>query len=123
MIQSVNSSASSLDLTLSGSRSKSRSSLESGSGASGNSGGGGGGFVCSICGRTYKLKSSLRNHQKWECGKEPQFKCPFCIYKAKQKMHMARHMERMHREIDYSAIKTEMKSEVKDVGENSESAD
>ncbi|XP_056648391.1 longitudinals lacking protein, isoforms A/B/D/L-like isoform X6 [Diorhabda sublineata] len=70
-----------------------------------------GGFVCGDCGRTYKLKSSLRNHQKWECGKEPQFKCPFCVYKAKQKMHMARHMERMHRDVDYAAVKTEIKSE------------
>lgn len=66
------------------------------------------GFDCSICGRIYKLKSSLRNHQKWECGKEPQFKCPYCVYKAKQKMHMARHMERMHKEIDYSAVKAEL---------------
>lgn len=66
------------------------------------------GFDCSVCGRIYKLKSSLRNHQKWECGKEPQFKCPYCVYKAKQKMHMARHMERMHKEIDYSAVKAEL---------------
>ncbi|RZB39191.1 hypothetical protein BDFB_000084 [Asbolus verrucosus] len=66
------------------------------------------GFDCSVCGRIYKLKSSLRNHQKWECGKEPQFKCPYCVYKAKQKMHMARHMERMHREIDYSSVKAEI---------------
>lgn len=64
-----------------------------------------GGVECPDCGRGYKLKSSLRNHQKWECGKEPQFKCPYCIYRAKQKMHMARHMERVHKEIDYSAIK------------------
>lgn len=93
MIQSVN--RSSLDLSTS-SKSRNRSSLD------------GSGFDCSVCGRIYKLKSSLRNHQKWECGKEPQFKCPYCVYKAKQKMHMARHMERMHREIDYSTVKTEM---------------
>ncbi|XP_037035674.1 longitudinals lacking protein, isoforms A/B/D/L-like [Bradysia coprophila] len=55
-------------------------------------------YSCSDCGRMYKLKSSLRNHQKWECGKEPQFSCPFCVYKAKQKMHIGRHMERMHKE-------------------------
>lgn len=72
------------------------------------------GFVCNVCSRTYKLKSSLRNHQKWECGKEPQFKCPYCSYKAKQKMHMARHMERMHRVIDYTSVKTEIKTEPKD---------
>lgn len=57
-----------------------------------------GGFSCPDCGRLYKLKSSLRNHQKWECGKEPQFQCPYCVYRAKQKMHIGRHMERMHKE-------------------------
>lgn len=62
------------------------------------SGMGSGGFSCSDCGRLYKLKSSLRNHQKWECGKEPQFQCPYCVYRAKQKMHIGRHMERMHKE-------------------------
>ncbi|KAK3915524.1 Longitudinals lacking protein, isoforms A/B/D/L [Frankliniella fusca] len=53
---------------------------------------------CGQCGRRYKLKSSLRNHIKWECGKEPQFQCPFCSYRAKQKMHVVRHVERMHKE-------------------------
>ncbi|XP_023019675.1 longitudinals lacking isoform X4 [Leptinotarsa decemlineata] len=101
MLQSLNCSKS-LDLSFS-QKPRSKSSLD----------GSPGGFVCGDCGRTYKLKSSLRNHQKWECGKEPQFKCPYCVYKAKQKMHMARHMERMHREIDYSAIKNEIKSEIK----------
>ncbi|ALC40617.1 maker13 [Drosophila busckii] len=70
---------------------------------SNNSGNGSGvdngaGHPCPVCGRVYKLKSSLRNHQKWECGKEPQFQCPFCVYRAKQKMHIGRHMERMHKE-------------------------
>lgn len=60
--------------------------------------GGGDGFSCPDCGRLYKLKSSLRNHQKWECGKDPQFQCPYCVYRAKQKMHIGRHMERMHKE-------------------------
>lgn len=55
-------------------------------------------YTCNNCGRFYKLKSSLRNHQKWECGKEPQFSCPYCVYKAKQKMHINRHLERMHKE-------------------------
>lgn len=73
-----------------------------GSGPNGGLGGLGGGrgdYPCPECGRMYKLKSSLRNHQKWECGKEPQFQCPFCAYKAKQKMHIGRHLERMHKDI------------------------
>ncbi|CAH0547438.1 unnamed protein product [Brassicogethes aeneus] len=78
-----------------------------------------GSFACPNCGRVYKLKSSLRNHQKWECGKEPQFKCKYCSYKAKQKMHMARHMERMHRDIN---DKTEIKNE-NEFAAKSESSD
>ncbi|XP_025834630.1 longitudinals lacking protein, isoforms A/B/D/L isoform X4 [Agrilus planipennis] len=54
------------------------------------------GFDCFSCGRIYKLKSSLRNHQKWECGKEPRFKCPYCDYKGKQKVHIKRHVQKMH---------------------------
>ncbi|XP_030388087.1 longitudinals lacking protein, isoforms A/B/D/L isoform X4 [Scaptodrosophila lebanonensis] len=75
------------------------SNSNAGSGSSNNSGAdNGAGHPCPVCGRVYKLKSSLRNHQKWECGKEPQFQCPFCVYRAKQKMHIGRHMERMHKE-------------------------
>lgn len=63
------------------------------------------GYPCPDCGRFYKLKSSLRNHQKWECGKEPQFQCPFCPYKAKQKMHIGRHLERMHKDLSRVDLK------------------
>lgn len=145
-----------------------RSATNSNANTSSNSGSeqsSGGGYTCPApdCGRVYKLKSSLRNHQKWECGnnnnqsnnltwrifnwshilvpppkkmidlqnddhflgmnfwlnwnfllllgwnienesvfhvftgKAPQFQCPFCVYRAKQKMHIGRHMERMHK--------------------------
>lgn len=67
-------------------------------------------YACTDCWRTYKLKSSLRNHRKWECGIEPQFECLYCPYKAKQKMHMMRHMERMHsdNEVDPNLVNTIM---------------
>ncbi|KAL7736259.1 hypothetical protein ACLKA6_002934 [Drosophila palustris] len=83
-----------------GSLSVSLSSAAGGSSSSSNNNSvdNGAGHPCPVCGRVYKLKSSLRNHQKWECGKEPQFQCPFCVYRAKQKMHIGRHMERMHKE-------------------------
>lgn len=77
----------------------SNSILNSSSGSAGSNNDQSGGYTCPApdCGRVYKLKSSLRNHQKWECGKDPQFQCPFCVYRAKQKMHIGRHMERMHK--------------------------
>ncbi|KAF7993005.1 hypothetical protein HCN44_005786 [Aphidius gifuensis] len=60
------------------------------------------GFNCPTCGRVYKLKSSLRNHQKWECNREPAFACNYCAYRAKQKMHIARHMERFFARIGWT---------------------
>lgn len=77
------------------------------------------GYPCGDCGRIYKLKSSLRNHQKWECGKEPQFQCPLCVYRAKQKMHILRHMGRMHKgtkitEDEFSNIETEALQKMED---------
>lgn len=78
-------------------RSGSNATNTSGSGSSNDQSGGGYSCPAPDCGRVYKLKSSLRNHQKWECGKDPQFQCPFCVYRAKQKMHIGRHMERMHK--------------------------
>lgn len=54
-------------------------------------------YACGECGKTYKVKSSLSNHKKWECGKEPRFRCPYCDYKAKQKVHLVRHLRKLHK--------------------------
>ncbi|KAG8259320.1 hypothetical protein J6590_014789 [Homalodisca vitripennis] len=35
-------------------------------------------FSCECCGRVYRYKCDLRRHQRYECGKEPQFACPHC---------------------------------------------
>lgn len=52
-------------------------------------------FVCNKCGKAYKLKTSLYNHTKYDCGKSPTFFCRFCNYKAKYlhllKLHIFRH--------------------------------
>ncbi|KAF6197369.1 hypothetical protein GE061_020273 [Apolygus lucorum] len=37
-------------------------------------------FHCN-CGKIYKYRRSLSLHQKYECGKEPQFACRYCPYK------------------------------------------
>lgn len=49
-------------------------------------------FVCNNCGRSYKYKKGLTQHQRLECGKEPKFVCPFCPYKAKQKVALTSHV-------------------------------
>ncbi|XP_015516483.1 longitudinals lacking protein, isoforms F/I/K/T isoform X8 [Neodiprion virginianus] len=53
-------------------------------------------FACSKCGRCYMRKDSLQRHVQWECGKEPQFQCPFCSQRCKRKAHWLRHIRRQH---------------------------
>lgn len=53
-------------------------------------------YSCMRCGRSYKFLPSLRNHQKLECGMEPQFACPHCSYRAKRKHHLDSHMRTQH---------------------------
>lgn len=58
-----------------------------------------GNFPCDKCGRTYIRKDSLQRHLQWECGKEPQFQCPFCPQKCKRKAHQIRHIKRQHKDM------------------------
>jgi len=55
-------------------------------------------FVCERCSRSYMRKDSLQRHAQWECGKEPQFQCPFCPQRCKRKAHWQRHIRRQHSE-------------------------
>lgn len=55
-----------------------------------------GSFPCDSCGRMYKRRSSMLFHKKHECGKEAQFACPHCNYKAKLKHHLKYHYHSKH---------------------------
>nr|CAI5842165.1 unnamed protein product [Callosobruchus analis] len=57
-----------------------------------------GSFVCTKCNRMYIRKDSLQRHLKYECGKEPQFPCPFCEQKSKRRTHQLRHIKRRHQD-------------------------
>lgn len=52
-------------------------------------------FACT-CGRLYKNKDTMIRHQRYECGKEPQFPCPHCPYRGKRKEHLQAHMINKH---------------------------
>lgn len=68
-------------------------------------------FVCKKCGKAYKRKSSLYNHNRWECGKEPQFKCSYCPYRGKQKIHFIMHMIAKHKEHKSDVLKVTQQKE------------
>lgn len=53
-------------------------------------------FNCRRCGKHYIYRSSLVRHQKLECGKEPQFQCPYCPKKSKLKSNLKQHIILKH---------------------------
>ncbi|XP_046659229.1 zinc finger Y-chromosomal protein-like [Homalodisca vitripennis] len=60
-------------------------------------------FPCALCGRQYKYKDSLRRHLRLECGKDPQFQCSVCDYRAKQKSTLVSHMATKHSKVSFPA--------------------
>lgn len=57
-------------------------------------------FTC-LCGKTFKHRKSLWNHQKFECGgKAPGFCCPYCSYRAKRKGTLKSHITVRHPDSD-----------------------
>lgn len=54
-------------------------------------------FKCTKCGVAhYNYKKSLNKHLKYKCGKDPQFTCTFCSYKAYWKNNLKDHIKRYH---------------------------
>lgn len=53
-------------------------------------------FTCPTCYKTYSHKSNLGRHKRLECGKEPQFQCPFCPQRTTQNSSLRKHIERHH---------------------------
>lgn len=53
-------------------------------------------FKCVTCGKCYVHNFILNRHIKYECGKEPQFQCPHCPYRSKQKGTLKNHIACRH---------------------------
>lgn len=52
-------------------------------------------YTCS-CGRAYKYANGLHQHRKYECGKEPSFRCDFCPFAAHLRSNLYAHVRRRH---------------------------
>ncbi|XP_046994467.1 zinc finger protein 64-like [Schistocerca americana] len=61
-------------------------------------------YKCHMCCKTYKLQSSLVRHIKYECGKPPQFHCPYCTEKSHHKYNLEVHIKRKHKQVQESLI-------------------
>lgn len=56
-------------------------------------------YECMDCGNKYKHKGSLQRHIKYECRKQPSFKCPYCVYRAYQKHNLLLHERHLHKDL------------------------
>lgn len=56
---------------------------------------------CPNCQKIYGSPHTLRRHMRLECGKEPQFHCPYCPRKTKQRYNLMLHIARAHKCADY----------------------
>lgn len=48
--------------------------------------------VCATCGKSYKYYEGLYDHQRFQCGKEPTFACPYCPKKCHMKGNLLTHV-------------------------------
>lgn len=59
---------------------------------------------CETCGKSYKHRTHLSRHRKYDCGKTANFFCPFCTYQCKRKDHFRLHVIRTHSEEHYRQL-------------------
>ena len=53
-------------------------------------------FPCAKCPRQFLQYCSLWRHLKFECGKDPRFKCPYCEFLTKQTSRVYKHVRKLH---------------------------
>ncbi|XP_014474975.1 PREDICTED: zinc finger protein 672-like [Dinoponera quadriceps] len=53
-------------------------------------------YRCEQCGKGYQHRATLLRHTRHECGKEPQFKCPYCAHRTKQRGNLYQHIRTNH---------------------------
>lgn len=56
--------------------------------------------ACQGCNKSYKYKEGLYLHQRYECGKDPQFQCPYCAHRAKHKGNLKVHIATKHSKLE-----------------------
>ncbi|VEN60905.1 unnamed protein product, partial [Callosobruchus maculatus] len=57
-----------------------------------------GDYLCPLCKKPYKHRTSVYTHLKNDCGKTPQYYCTYCDFSAKFHHVLARHkLTRSHK--------------------------
>lgn len=53
-------------------------------------------YHCPRCNAGYTYKKTLKTHMKYDCGKEPRFKCPYCNKRDKCSSNIYKHIRMRH---------------------------
>lgn len=53
-------------------------------------------YCCNTCGKRFKYPTHFSTHKKWECQKEPRFRCPHCHYRSHVKNNVKKHIANVH---------------------------
>ncbi|XP_074112526.1 zinc finger X-chromosomal protein-like [Cotesia typhae] len=53
-------------------------------------------YRCDRCGKGYQHRATLVRHTRHECGKDPKFKCPYCVHRTKQRGNLYQHIRTNH---------------------------
>ncbi|XP_012270368.1 longitudinals lacking protein isoform X23 [Orussus abietinus] len=53
-------------------------------------------YHCPRCNAGYTYKKTLKTHLKYDCGKEPRFKCPYCNKRDKCSSNIYKHVRMRH---------------------------
>ena len=53
-------------------------------------------YICVECNKSYALEGSLTRHLKYECGKQPQYQCPYCRKRIKLLGNVWQHIRLVH---------------------------
>ena len=60
-------------------------------------------YPCSYCGKTFGQPYNLRRHLTTHTG-ERKFKCPYCVYRATQNVHLDKHIRRIHPNVNNAVM-------------------
>ncbi|KAK3915489.1 Zinc finger and SCAN domain-containing protein 10 [Frankliniella fusca] len=55
-----------------------------------------GSYPCERCGKEYGYRKNMLQHLRYECGMEPQFRCPQCIRRFRRNSHLRSHIFSKH---------------------------
>lgn len=62
-------------------------------------------FHCPTCNNGYGRRDTMLGHFRYECGKEPRYRCPYCTLRSKKTSNIYQHVRAMHPKQQVTLVK------------------